>query len=434
MMTTEELDVTEKSVIGGLLRWNEKIDDVVGFLRAEDFRTVHHRLIYASIVRTWNAGKPVDAVALANDLNDCGHIKEIGGYGYISELLEKEPTGANTVHHARLVRNRSIIRQLNFAAKEIVCNTELGAGDAEHLVEEAERKIFAIGEIGCTQSATRIDAAVNAYFDLIDERARREDGLGGLATGLLDIDQLTGGLNDGEVTILAARTSVGKTSLALQIARNAAVASNFPTLFVSLEMSESELVQRVLCGVAKVDGRKLRIGKPSKDDGEQLLKARRLVSQAPLYIDDRPQQRMMRIAATARRLKRQDGLRLLVVDYLQLVEPEDRRAPRNEQVSQVSRRLKSLAKDLNIPVLALAQLSRAAEEKDKPKLYHLRESGSLEQDADVVLLMHRNEENQEVIEVDVAKNRNGPTGLVKLAFDRRFTSFQNYIEGPPIGG
>jgi replicative DNA helicase len=424
---------TEQAVVGGMLRWPDAVGEIVSFLRADDFRADCHQRIFRAVVALWDAGKPVDVVGVANELQARGEIEDIGRYAYLGELVEKQPTSAGAVFHARKVRERSVIRQLHDAAQEIAASTALHADSAERLLEEAERKIFGIADAGYSGGAARLDEAVNRLFDLIDERARRGDKLAGVATGFPDLDEMTGGLEDGEVTILAARTSVGKTSLALQITRHAAVDRGLPALFVSLEMSESEIVQRLLCGVARVDGRRLRTGKPSRDDGERLMEVRRRASKAPLFIDDRPQQRLLSIAATARRLKRQEGLRLLVIDYVQLVEPEDRKLPRHEQVSGVSRRLKGLAKDLGIPVLALAQLSRAAEEGDRPRLHHLRESGSLEQDSDVVLLMHRSEDSPAAIEIDVAKNRNGPTGVVKLAFHKQFTRFENFMDAPPPG-
>ncbi|MFL5342595.1 MAG: replicative DNA helicase [Gemmataceae bacterium] len=433
-MNYQVLDSTEQALLGGLLRNETRIDDVATIVRAEDFRTYHHQRIFEAVVALWDDGKPVDAAAVADELYNRNQIEDIGGYQYLAQLLEQQPTVAGVVAHARRVRERAVIRSLNFAAKEIVAATEHGKGNAAKLLEEAEQKIFGIAEGGFSGKSVRLDDAMARFFDLIDARARRGGRLAGLPTGFPDLDELTGGLNDGEMTILAARTSVGKTSLALQIARAAAVEYQAPALFVSLEMSEAEITQRVLCGAADVDGQRLRNGCPSREDIERLTACRAKVKGAPLFIDDTPSQRMIRIAATARRRKRQDGLRLVVVDYLQLVEPDDRKAARHEQVSAVSRRLKALAKELSVPVLALAQLNRQAEDSSRPKLHHLRESGSLEQDADTVLLMHRLEDSPSVIEVEVAKNRNGPTGTIKLVFDRRYTRFGSYAAGPPFGG
>jgi replicative DNA helicase len=417
-----------------MMRWPDAVGEIVPFLRADHFATDSHRRVFRAVVALWEAGKPVDVVGVANELHYRGEIEDVGRYQYLGELLEKEPTCAGTVYHARKVHERSVICQLNTAGKEIVASTELGAGSAEELLEEAERKVFGIAETGYTGGAVRLDQCINEFFDLIDKRSQRGDKLAGVATGFPDLDEMTGGLQDGEVTILAARTGVGKTSLALQVARHAAVDLGQPTLFVSLEMSRSELTQRLLCGVNRVDGRRLRTGKPTKDDSERLLEARCRVSQAPLFTYDRPDQRLLGIAAEARRLKRQAELRLLVIDYVQLIEPEDKKVPRHEQVSQVSRRLKGLAKDLAVPILALAQLNRAAEEGERPRLHQLRESCSLEQDSDVVMLMSRSEYSPGVIEIEVAKNRNGPTGTSKLTFLKQFTRFENHIEGRPLAG
>jgi replicative DNA helicase len=435
-MTHQDQDRTEQAVLGGMLRWPDTIGEVAAVLRAGDFRSGHHQAIFTAVVGLWDAGRPVDAVGVADVLHRQGQVENVGGYGYLGSLLELEPSGAGTVHHARVVRERSVIRALHGAAQEILRDTAAGAGSAEQLLEEAERKLYAVGEAGYGGGAVPVRQSVDEMFDRIDERARRKGQLAGLPTGLRDLDGLTSGLHDSEVTILAARTSVGKTTLAVQIASHAAVNLGLPVLFVSLEMSRVELAERLACALGGVDSQRLRQGEPSEGDATRLIAARDRLRPAPLHIDHEPHQRMVRIAAAARRLKRREGLRLLVLDYVQLVEPEDKKVPRHEQVAQVSRRLKGLAKELNVPVLALAQLSRAAEERERPRLHHLRESGSLEQDADCVLLMHRSDEEPGVVEVDVAKQRNGPTGTVKLVFRKAFTRFDDYGYAPaqPSGG
>jgi replicative DNA helicase len=429
----DKLNDTERRVLAGMVRDPNMIDDVLADvgLRAEDFRAFHHRLVFEAIVTLSEAGQPVEIGTVAEVLRDRKQIDDLGGYQYLGQLLEEMPTSAGTVYHARTVRRRAIVRGLNATAQEILANTATGDGDAEQLLEEAERQIFALAERGYSGGPVRIQQAMSQVFDEIDRRAQRGDQLGGLPTGFLDLDEITGGLHDAELIILGARPSIGKTGLALQMARNAAVDHGHPTLFISLEMSQAELAGRLLCSDGRVDGHRLRRGSLSRDDANRLATARRRVAPAPLFIDDQAQQNMVRIAATARRLKRQEGLRLLVIDYLQLIAPADPRANRVEQVSQISRRLKGLAKELNIPVLALSQLNRAAEDHERPKLSHLRESGSLEQDADLVLLLHRDADEPGVIEVDVAKNRNGPTGLAKLTFVRVFTRFENFAADPP---
>jgi replicative DNA helicase len=423
-------DRPEQAALGGLIRFPEKLDEVALFLRPEHFRRDAHLRIYRALRQLREANKPVESGSLATQLQENGELADIGGYAYLGVLLEQGPTAEGAVYHARIVHERARRRVLHATLKELFEEVERGLRPAAELAEEAQNRILAINALGATGGPVRLDKALDHYFDELDERLRGGNRQAGLNSGFPDLDRLTGGFNDGELTILAARTSVGKTSMAMQMARNAALLGQ-TVLFVSLEMSQSELTQRLLCGLTGVDGRRLRIGRPSTDDTDRLMEAWEQCRQAPLYIADAPSQRMTQIEATARRLKAQEKLRLLVLDYAQLVEPEDRKIPRHEQVSQVSRRLKQLAKELDIPILALAQLNREAAASDRPRLYHLKESGSLEQDADTVLLLHRPDDDENIVEVDVAKNRNGPTGSVKLVFDKSTTTFKSCAADVP---
>jgi replicative DNA helicase len=430
----EDLDRTEQGVLGGMIRFpDDTIAEIVADvgLREDHFRVFHHRIVFSAVVALWDAGKPVDVGMVADELNARGKIKDLGGYQFLALLMEQQPTAAGAKYQAQVVRNRGVIRALHGAAQETAAETAPGVGNADQLLEAAQRRFFAVAEAAYGDGPVRLEQVVAEVFDRIDDRARNGGRVGGLPTGFRDLDELLGGLHNSELIVLGARPSVGKTTLAMQIARNAAVDHKAPTLAVSLEMSRVELGERLMCSDARVNGHRLRRGMVSAEDSARLA-AVRDPFRAPLFIDHAPAQRLMRIAASARRLKQQDGLRLVVIDYLQLIEPDDERAPRQEQVSRVSRRLKALAKELNIPVLALSQLNRASEDAERPRLSHLRESGSLEQDADVVLLMHRPQDEPGVVEVEVAKQRNGPTGTVKLTFLPAFTRFANYACGIPF--
>jgi replicative DNA helicase len=425
-------DDAERAVLGSMLRDNGTIHDVVLKLGADYFRTAPHRMLFAAIVALYDAGKPVDTVTLAELLKDRRQVEDVGGYAYLGELLDAAPTAANVGHYAGIVHDRAIRRLLFEAAREIAARTKDGAAPPEQLLEDAERRIFSVAQIGTEAQTLTARELVGQAYDRYDACAQK-GGLGrGLLTGFVDLDQLTAGLQDSEVTIIAARTSVGKTMLALALARHT-LRDGHPVCFASLEQSGVELIERLACCEAGLDSQRLRCGTLGPEERRRFHEAGDRLGRLPLFVDEAPAQTMTRIAATARRLKLQKGIRLLIVDYLQLVAPEDRRAPRHEQVSQTSRRLKFLAKELDIPVVALAQLNRAVEDRQgqEPRLSDLRESGSIEQDADMVLLLHRPPDEPGVVVVNIAKQRNGPTDRVRLAFNPERQRFDNYAAGIP---
>jgi replicative DNA helicase len=434
-MKPDDVKQVELSLLAGMLRWNDGIGDVIDAVRAEDFYAYHHRVIFTAILHLWDQGRPVDVEALADELQRRGQVQDVGGYGYLADLLQREPTGANSVHHAGIVHEQGLIRRLNAAAQQIVHDTAKAKAPAEELLQDAERAIYSLAETGYASRAVRLGELVEEVFERIDRRARKGGPLSGLPTGLIDLDAKTAGLHDADLIVLAARPSVGKTALALGVAGHLAIERGVPAYIASLEMSGPELTERLLCAWGRVDGHRLRKGTLTKEDADRLVDARARLADVPLFIDDTPNQSMLHIAATARRLKRREKIKLVVIDYLQLIEPENRRDPRHEQVAQVSRRLKGLAKELQLPVLALAQLSRASEEAERPRLSHLRESGAIEADADVVLLMHRPADARNTVDLIIAKQRNGPVGEVTLAFSKEFCRFENYAAGqPPLGG
>jgi replicative DNA helicase len=437
----------ERSVLGAMLRDNSVIEEVIPrHVTPEDFYTDAHQKVCRAILALRNPpnGREgrVDLVLLAEYLSEQKQIEDVGGYAKLAELWDASPTTVNAVHHAEIVRDKALLRALIHTTNEILRDGYDQAAPTEQVLGEAERKIIAIADRGVTAQTYTLQQILTEAYDRIDHRLQRaHTSVSGLATGFIDLDEKTAGLQNSELIILAARPSVGKTALALGIARHVAVEERLPVFFVSLEMSRVELAERLLCSQARVDGHKLRKGAISSEDQGKLLDAGSVLGRAKLFLDDSPGQSMLRIAANARRLKLREKIKLVVIDYLQLIEPENRRDPRQEQVAQTSRRLKFLAKELEIPVLALAQVNRSSEDRQdhRPRLSDLRESGSLEQDADTVLMLHRPEmyepgQHEGTVEVIVAKQRNGPTGEITLTYLKQFMRFENFAVGIPFEG
>jgi replicative DNA helicase len=376
--TLRVVDEAERAVLGAMLRDNAVIADVVPIRRADYFRMDAHQVLFAGITDLFQQGQPVDLVTLAEALHRQNQIERVGGYGFLGDLWESGSTGTNAAHHARIVRDKALLRALCRAGAEIEAAARDQAGSPEQLLDEAEKTILAIAQQG------------------IESQARPLGRLIGLA-----------------LAHHASRISV-------------------PSFVVSLEQRGEELAERLLCCKALVDGHRLRSGAPMKpEERSRLTRAGDRLRDAPVFIDDAPSQRMLRIAANARRLKLREHIGLVVIDYLQLIEPENRREPRHEQVAGISRRLKQFARELNVPVVALAQLNREVENRvgQEPRLSDLRESGAIEADADVVLLLHRQGEG-DLIQVLIAKQRNGPTGRVNLFFRRQHQRFENAIREP----
>ncbi|HYV35113.1 MAG TPA: replicative DNA helicase [Gemmataceae bacterium] len=431
----------ECSVLGSMLRDNEVIDDVVQIIREQHFYTDAHQKIYRGILHLHEKRTPIDAVTLAQWLIEQKFMEDIGGYAYLAELWDAAPTAANAEYYARIVRDKGLVRQLIHTSTEVLRDAYDQSGPADELLAQAERKVFEIAQLGVVGQHVTLHTALNEAFNRLDQRISHGRPISGVSTGYIDLDEITAGLQNSELIIVAARPSVGKTSFALNVVRNMITKDKVPTLFVSLEQSRTELAERLLCCHAQVDSHRLRQGHLSADDILKLSQAGDELRDAPLYIDDTPSQGMIRIAANARRLMRK-GLKAVFIDYLQLIEPDSRggRESRQEQVASISRRLKFLARELQIPVVAMAQLNRSPEERQdhKPRLSDLRESGSIEQDADTVMMLHRPEQNEPgkqegAIDVIVAKQRNGPTGEKSLAFIKQFMRFDNFAVEAPFG-
>lgn len=428
----------ERGVLGSLLLDPPLFDDVAMILVADDFYGAQNRVLFENMLEMHNEGLRIDALLLRAHLTQRNELEAAGGVAYLIEVARSVPTAANATHYAEIVRDKATLRAMIHASTEILRDSYDPTMAAREMLGKAEEKIFGILE------SRHASGDLAPMKDILDEALTRIDlrltkgaAIGGMPTGFVDFDSMTGGLHESELVILAARPSMGKTALAANIAEYVAVADRRTTLFVSLEMSRLELAERMLCSRGRINGHKLRGGIISAGDRKKLVDTSAELSDSPLYIDDSPSRTMTEIAATARRLKRREKLGLLVIDYLQLIEPDNPRDPRQEQVAKIARRLKGLARELKIPVLCLAQLNRQAEisKDNRPRLSHLRESGAIEQDADVVMFVHRdeyyqtNEEDKARVageaDIIIAKQRNGPTGDVRLVWLADYTRFEN---------
>jgi replicative DNA helicase len=361
-------------------------------------------------------------------------MDDVGGHGYLAELIDAAPSAAHYRQYADIIRQKAIVRNLIHACTELQAEAFDQSQPPTELLDNAERRILEIAEMGITGDTVTLHDAIHEAWRRLDQRKQRGDHeFSGIATGYLDLDNLTAGFQNSELIILAARPSVGKTAFALNIARHVVVEEGLPVLFVSLEQARVELAERLLCCQAQVDSHRLRRGHLSSDDETKIMEAGSVLSESKLFIDDTPGQSMLRIAANARRLKKRHDIRLVMIDYLQLIDPDDRRESRQEQVAGISRRLKFLARELKVPVVALAQVNRSSEDRQdhRPRLSDLRESGAIEQDADTVMMLHRPDyhepgQHEGLVEVIIAKQRNGPTGEVSLMYVKQFMRFENF--------
>ena len=432
----------ERAVLGSILLKPDVCDDIALLIRPEDFADDAHQLLYRHLLELHDSGKRIDATIVLERLRTKGDLERIGGAPSLAEIVQSVPHAAHATHYGQIVRDKAMLRSLIDASTDILRDAYDAADEPRELVARAEAKIFSILEHRSSAEAKPIESVLEEVMVRMDARMKHEHALGGVETGFSDLDTLCGGLHNSELIILAARPSMGKTAFAMNIAEHVAIAIRQPVLFVSLEMASLELADRLLCSAAQVNGHRLRNGTISQEDRRRLVQKSAEISTAPLFIDDTPSRTLTEIAAVARRLKRKQGLSLIVIDYLQLIEPDNPRDPRQEQVARIARRLKTMCRELDIPVLCLAQLNRQAEQSrdNRPRLNHLRESGAIEQDADVVMFVHReeyyqtNDEDRERVkgsaEIIVAKQRNGPIGDVKLLWQHDFTRFVNLEHRP----
>lgn len=444
----------EASLLGCLMIDKDAIFKIADTLKPEDFYKDSHGLIYETMRELYARREPIDILTLTSKLEEKNKLAAIGGRTYVAELANTVATSAHAVHYSNIIQRKATLRRLLTAAAEI---TELGYREEEEiekLLDEAEQKLFGVSQKYLKNVFQPIDDLLSEAFDRIDELHKQSGKLRGLPTGFHDLDGLLAGLQKSDLIILAARPSVGKTSLALDVARQSAIISKAPVGIFSLEMSKEQLVDRLLCAQANVSLWRMRTGKLSDreedNDFSRIGDAMGRLAEAPIYIDDSASSNIMEIRTKARRLQIEKGLGLLIVDYLQLMEGRGRYGDnRVQEVSEITRSLKGIARELNIPVFALSQLSRAAEMSRPaiPRLAHLRESGSIEQDADVVMFIYRKaadrgynydelpESEKHLAEIHIAKHRNGPTGKINLFFDEDTVSFKNLEktgqEAPP---
>lgn len=424
---------SERALLGALLLKPDALHDIADLVRPESFYADKHRLIFECMRELAERGEPIDILSLSERLNNKGLLERSGGRAYIAELAGSAPTPGNFTHYADLVVRKHLMRALIDTAYEITESAYDEASDTAVVLDNAEKSIYAISNATAVHKFVAIADKVDDAWERIEQLSKNQGAIRGVSTGFPDLDALTSGLHKSDLIILAARPSMGKTSLALDIARHAAVRDNVPVGIFSLEMSSEQLVDRMLSAESFVNSWKMRTGAiHAEEDFSKIRDALESLSKAPIYIDDKPAQNILSMRAVARRLKRERGIGLIVVDYLQLMAPTNTKASDSmvQQVTEISRSLKSLARELEVPVIALSQLSRAVEQRGgKPRLSDLRDSGSIEQDADVVMFIHREDKiNKEsdrpnVAEILIEKHRNGPTGKVELYFDEKRTSF-----------
>lgn len=425
----------ERAILGGLLLDNDALPKVMAVLSPDDFYREAHRNIFKAMTELFNKNEPVDWITLTAILKEQAVLESVGGHGFLAELSDAVPSAANILHYTKVVKEKSILRQVIGAATEI--NTRCFELDSnlDEFLDEAEQLIFKVGEsrIQKQRQFEHIHPILKESFANIERNYERGESITGVASGFPDLDMLTAGFQRSDLIIIAGRPSMGKTSFALNVGMHAAIDRGIPTGIFSLEMSKEQLALRMLCAKARVDLKKLRTGYLAKPDWGSLIQAVGNISEAPFYINDAPAISTMELRAFARRLKKEVDLKLIIVDYLQLMRGATKYDSREKEISEISRSLKALAKELDVPVIALSQLNRKVEERPnkRPQLADLRESGAIEQDADVIIFIYRDEvynrseENPKKgeAEIIVGKQRNGPIGVAKVHFKAEFSSF-----------
>jgi len=441
----------EASILGGIILRNEVLSQL-DTLEVDDFYDMKHKIVFGAIRALEAAAKPIDVVTLENEVEKQGKLDAIGGIAFLGELALRVPTADNVVTYAEIVSDKNQARKLMLASSEIAEKGYEDNLEVRDYLDDAEAKIFEVTQRKDKSGPEPIKGLVKKVFSSLDERFKSSDGITGVPTGFNDLDQKTAGLQPTELIILAARPAMGKTSFALSLAQNAATSGAWPCLVFSLEMSSTQLAERMLCSEARVDSSALRRGQLQRQDMTNLTYAAATLSKAPILIDDTPALSLRELRARARRFRSNKELfagkktGLIVVDYLQLMRgsPQAAKASREQEISEISRGLKGLAKELDIPVLALSQLNRSLEQRTdkRPQLSDLRESGAIEQDADVIMFIYRDvvynkeAENPHIAEVIIGKNRHGATGTIETHFEGRFTRFENLShrsDGPPGG-
>jgi len=425
----------EQSILGGILLDNHAVNSVLEILEVGDFYNEAHRKIFSSIVDLSEKNEPSDLITLSNILRDKKQIDNVGGVAYLASLVDNVPSAANIAYYSKIVKEKSILRRLIGASTEILNKSYNTTADVENVLDDAEHAIFEISENKIKPSFFPLKDIIKDSFKAIEKLYEKKALITGITTGFEELDRLTSGFQKSDLVIIAGRPSMGKTALAINMAQNAAIEMGIPIALFSLEMSKEQLAIRMLSSEARVDSQRLRKGFLGETDWPKLTTAAGRLSDASIYIDDTPAISVLEMKAKSRRLKAEKGLGLIVLDYLQLMRGRNSSLPREQEISEISRSLKALAKELDVPVVALSQLNRQVETRTdkRPYMADLRESGAIEQDADVILFIYRDEiynkseDNPEkgLAEIIVGKQRNGPTGKVKLAFLSEYTRFEN---------
>jgi len=427
----------EKSLIGSLLLDKEAINKVADFLDYQDFYHRAHQIIYEQMVQLYEKREPIDLLSLSNRLEETGQLEVIGGVGYLTSLVNSVPTAAHVANYAKIVARKKVLRDLIDSAHEIINLGYQEDRDTEDLVDQAEQKLFSVSQRSVQQTFEPLHKSLADAFERLDALHKGDGELRGIPSGFYDLDNITAGFQKSDFIVIGARPSLGKSTLALDIARNAAKEAGLPIGVFSLEMSKDQIIDRLIAAEAGISLWKLRTGRLSSsgddNDFERIQAALDSLAQSKIFIEDASSPTVLQMRAMARRLQAEHGLGLLIIDYLQLIHSQGNYDNPVQQVSEITRNLKGLAKELNIPVIACSQLSRASEARpdQRPKLSDLRESGSIEQDADLVLFIYREDkvrkdsEKKNIAEIIVAKHRNGPTGEIELYFDEDRVSFRN---------
>jgi len=429
----------EKAVLGAILIDNSTFDQAAEALTPDDFYFEGHRKIFIGMLELSRTFKPIDTLTVANELQNTNELEGLGGLPYVSGLMDGVPRVANIEHYVRIIKEKSTVRRLIHSANEILVRGFSNEEDVHELLNRAERSIFEISQDNVKTGFRKIQDLMSEVYENIEVLSKQKELVTGIATGFIELDTMTSGLQPSDLIIVAARPGLGKTSFALNVGQHAAMMQKTVGIF-SLEMAAHQLVHRLICAEARVDSHRVRTGKLHKEDWQALGKAITRLDKAKIFIDDTPGISVTEMRSKARRLKAEHGLDLLIVDYLQLMSPgpisRQRYENRQQEISAISRSLKGLAKELKIPVIAISQLSRAPEQRrgdHKPQLSDLRESGSIEQDADVVLFIYREDlyskeedpEEKGIAQIIIGKQRNGPVGIVRLVFIEQWTKFEN---------
>jgi len=424
----------EVSVLGAVLQDPQALLKAMEVLRASDFYKEAHRKVFDACLGLFERSEAVDLVTVANELLRRKWLDEVGGAAGLAALVDAVPTAANVGYHARIVKDKALLRSLIEKGTAVVSRAYADADDVDEILDWGEQQIFEISQDKTSRSFVPVRSLLKGTIEYIERLYERKVHVTGVPTGYRKFDEMTAGLQPADLIVVAGRPSMGKTSFCLNIAEHAAIKERIPVGVFSLEMSKEQLVQRLLCSLAKVNSNRLRTGYLSDSDWPRLTTQAGILSESPIFIDDTPGISLLEMRAKARRLKAEQGLGLLIIDYLQLVAGRGRAESRQQEISEISRSLKAMAKELNVPVIALSQLSRAVEARDdkRPILSDLRESGAIEQDADVIMFIYRDEvyhpdtEDKNAAEIIIGKQRNGPTGTVRLRFFGQYTRFDNY--------